>query len=171
MHISCALEKIDDIPGARTTLRCTGYGRVAPNVLAWRKAGTHLNIDNKNYEIRTQNKSSQLLIIKDYTMKHLGRYGCIVGIGINRSLCTLHVTGLFDYKVANFRRVLAKLSWNLEAEARALEALSKGILSSFANKLDTPPQIQPTILCKNHSKSFLKTSCIKRWRNRSLSVW
>ena len=61
MHISCALEKIEDIPGAWTTLRCTGYGRVAPNVLSWRKDNSHLNIDNKNYEIRAQNKSSQLL--------------------------------------------------------------------------------------------------------------
>ena len=109
MHISCALEKIEDIPGAWTTLRCTGNGRVAPNVLAWRKDDSHLNIDSKNYEIRTLNKSSQLLVIKDYTMKHLGKYGCIVGIGINRSLCTMHVTGLFDYKVAKFHQVFSLL--------------------------------------------------------------
>ncbi len=73
-------------------MQCTGYGILPPKVIAWKRGGTILNIKNI-YELIRVNATSQILVIKDYTTDDLGTYGCVVGAGRNKSVCTVTLTG------------------------------------------------------------------------------
>ncbi|XP_065060525.1 semaphorin-1A-like isoform X2 [Rhopilema esculentum] len=91
VNISCSLTIVDNIPGAWTALQCTGHGKIAPKVLAWKKDQARLHVDQSIYEIRQINASSQQLIIKGYTAKELGTYGCVVGLEKNKSECSIPI--------------------------------------------------------------------------------
>ncbi|XP_065060515.1 semaphorin-1A-like isoform X1 [Rhopilema esculentum] len=93
VNISCSLTIVDNIPGAWTALQCTGHGKIAPKVLAWKKDQARLHVDQSIYEIRQINASSQQLIIKGYTAKELGTYGCVVGLEKNKSECSIPIKG------------------------------------------------------------------------------
>jgi len=89
--ISCSLVIVDNVPGAWTTIQCTGHGKISPQVIAWKKDEARLDINHNIYEIRRINDSSQVLVIKSYTRKELGKYGCIVGLNSNKSECSVHI--------------------------------------------------------------------------------
>eukprot|EP00794_Sanderia_malayensis_P009871 gene9871-10881_t len=92
IHISCSLKIVDNIPGARTALLCAGHGIISPKIIAWKKGSALLTL-NDMYQVEVVNASAQRLIIRDYSMADLGTYGCVVGVGRNKSVCTVTLTG------------------------------------------------------------------------------
>ena len=94
-NLSCSLNIIETFPGLKTELQCLAFGKIPAKVLAWTKDDAHLDIDKKYYEVVNKSSAEQRLIIRDYTLNEIGKYGCIVGVGNNRTSCSIEIVGEF----------------------------------------------------------------------------
>jgi hypothetical protein len=97
LNISCNLIVKEKIIGIKAELECKAKSdnpRVVPNIQGWTRSGIPIDKENHVYHIVPYNNLREELIILNYTSASAGTYGCIIGVGENKTVCTTILEGI-----------------------------------------------------------------------------